>query len=515
MLTQGAAGQVTPSCLPDPFHVIAVLGERSEPQGKGADASPSALSQTVPVAGSCPYELSFRGIATDSDALAEVLWIGKDCGFLRTDQIPIQALEPSMVNVSKPTDALAAAIQQPSLKPHRARMMAPAGAEQAEVRFSTPISVQTGIDLVSLIATTEAVANADLSLQQEGQLVGWNLLSSSVSGVTLVAVEGGGIQFRNAGAETAELVQAIRVKGDQPFNLEFRGRAINQPSAKDNPRIELRWFKAVQSPAGSPVVLQIPPTGFDSALASGASPAGATEAELRLVAPAGTALEIKHVSLRFSSFTPVPVTFVAQAPGELTVSNWRVLFEQTEAAAPPIPQKGWCTSTPPGRQPGETSNDCCFCPCCRTERTMVEITSMETRSGRPALVGRCAYCRSELVRFGGPRDSGAQPFSPRPLTENRPIVQPTITPRRIPAGRNRLDVDVAATPPVTDISGIGDARARRLAEFGIDSIEKLAAATSEEVATALSGISARTATEFIESAKQLLMAAKPLKKDRP
>jgi hypothetical protein len=259
------------------------------------------------MAESCPYEFSFDGIATDTDALAEVLWMGKDCGLLRMDKISIQALEPS--KESTLTGAGAAANQQPLLKLHRTRLVAPAGAEQAEVRFSTPISVQTGIDLVSLIATSEAVANFDLRLQQEGQLVGWNLLSSSVSGVTLVAVEGGGIQLRNAGAETAELVQAIPVTGDQPFNLEFRGRAITQPSAKDNPRIELRWFKAVQSPAGLPAVLEIPPIGFDSALASGASPAGATEAELRLVAPAGTALEIKHVSLRFSSFTPVPVTF--------------------------------------------------------------------------------------------------------------------------------------------------------------------------------------------------------------
>ncbi len=507
------AGRVTPFCLPDPFHLVAVLGESADLNKQMIIPSPSALSQTVPVAESCPYELSFRGIATDSDALAEVMWIGKDCGLLRMDQIPIQALEPPMIKESTLTGAGAAAIQQPFLKPHGARMMAPAGAEQAEVRFSTPEGVQAAIDLASLIATTEAVANADLSLQQEGQLVGWNLLSFPVSSVTLVAVEGG-IQLRNAGAETAELVQAIPVKGEQPFNLELRGHGINQPLAKDNPRIELRWVKADQSPAGLPVVLEIPPTGFDSALVSGASPAEATEAELRLVAPGGTALEIKHVSLRFSTFTPVPVTFVAQAPGELTVSNWRVSLEQAEASAPRIPDTGLCTPTPPGRQPGETSKDCCFCPCCETERTMVEIASMHTRSGRPALVGHCANCGSDLVRFGGPRDIGAQPFSPRPLTANRPIVQPTIQPWRTTAGRNRLDVDVAATPSLTNISGIGDARARRLAEIGIDSIKKLAVAAPEEVATALTGISVSTAAELIQSAKQLLTAAKPLKKDR-
>jgi YVTN family beta-propeller protein len=413
------AGQVTPFCLPDPFHLVAVLGERSG--RKDANPSPSALSQTVPVAESCLYDLSFRGIATDSDALAEVLWIGKDCGLLRMDQIPIQALEPSFVNVSTLTHARAAAIQQPFLKPHRARLLAPAGAEQAEVRFSTPAGVQAAIDLVSLIATTEAVANADLSLRQEGQLAGWNLLSTTVSGVTVVAVEGG-IQLRNSGAETAALVQAIPVKGDQPFNLEFRGHAITQPSAKDNPRIELRWFKPDQSPAGSPVILEVPPTGFDSAHASGVSPTGASEAELHLAAPPGTILEVTRVSLRFSAATSVPVTFIAQAPGELTVSNWRVAFEQNGAEAPRIPEKGLCTPTPPGRQPGETRKDCCFCPCCESEQTMTETTPMETRDGRPALVGHCLRCGTELVRFGGQRISSAQPFSLQRASFRSPIV---------------------------------------------------------------------------------------------
>jgi YVTN family beta-propeller protein len=51
-------GQVTPFCLPDPFHLIAVLGELSDLRGKGATPSPSSLSQTVPWRNRAPMNLA-------------------------------------------------------------------------------------------------------------------------------------------------------------------------------------------------------------------------------------------------------------------------------------------------------------------------------------------------------------------------------------------------------------------------------------------------------------------------
>jgi YVTN family beta-propeller protein len=410
------AGWVTPFCLPDPFHLIAVLGIPSqtplETAGNRVTPMPSALSQTVPVAQACPYEFSFWGIATASDAVAEVIWIGKDCGLLRTDQVPIQAFKPGAVGVEPNalTRAASVAASRPQLVLHRVRLMAPVGTEQAEVRFHVPEGVAAAIDRVSLIATTEAVANADLSLRQRGRVAGWDWLAGTVSSVTTVTVKDG-VQLRNASAETAELVQAIPVEGDRPFDLEFRGRTITSPSAKDKPRLELRWFKSDHLPAGAPLILEILPAGFDLALARGVSPSGASDAELCLVVPPGTTLETKRVSLKFSTTTPVPVTFIAQAPGELTVSNWRVAFEQAEVSAPLIPDTGVCTPTPPGRQPGETPDDCCFCPCCQAERTLTEVTPVETRAGRPARVGRCAACGTELVLFGGARKASVQPLS--------------------------------------------------------------------------------------------------------
>lgn len=502
------SGWVTPLCLPDPFHLIVVLGVRPELRGQGMNASLSALSQGVPVVESCSYQFSFWGISTEADAVAEVLWLGAECGLLRTDQVPIEVVERQTKAATSLvlTQASIPVAQRPVLRLHRVRLMAPPGAKQAEVRFNVPEGVTAGIDRVSLIATNEAVANADFSLQQEGRLAGWNLLSSTVSSVTLVAVEDG-IQIRNAGAETAELVQTIPVKGDQPFTLEFRGRVITQPSAKDNPRIVVRWFKLDQSPVGAPLVLEVAPSGLNSAVASGVSLADTSVAEMRFTVPPGTWLEIKRVSLRFSAATSVPVTFIAQASGELTVSNWRVTLERVEAAAPQIPENGLCAPTLSSCQPGERPSDRCFCSCCETERTMTDTTLMVTQANRPALVGRCATCGVELVRFSGARVSGAPSFSFRLLPAQRPVVLASLTmTRAATAAGEQSKARAAVMTPLTAIPGIGEARARRLAEVGIDTIHKLVAARPEDVARALkrSGVSEKHAAGFIERAKQRL-----------
>lgn len=503
------AGQVALFCLPDHFHLIAVLGELSDLRGKGTNSSPSSLSQIVSVAESCPYEFSFYGIATDADALAEVLWIGKDCGLLQTDQVPIQAFVREAVGdkLNALTRAVSAAAPRPRLVLHRARLTAPVGAEQAEVRFNVPKGVAAGIDQVSLIATNETVVNADLSLQHDGRVADWTLSPGVAPGVSLIAVAEG-IQLRNAGAETVELVQALSIKGNAPLTLEFQGQAIMRSSAQANPRIELRWLKADKSAAGPATVLEILSTGLGSTLGSGTSPNDATHVEIHLVVHVDTTLEIKRISLRFSVPTLVPVTFVAQAPGELTVSNFRVAFEQAKVATPPIPAKGLCTSTPPGRRPGETPGDRCFCMCCETEQTMTENTSMETRSGRPALVGHCVGCGGYLVRFGGQRVPDAQPFSLRWSGVSRPIVLHPIAPRVVTTTEGRLKAEMPATMPLTAINGIGEVRARRLVMIGIDSIEKLATAVPEDVAKALEAVSLEKAAEFIEIAKQLLVSAK-------
>jgi predicted flap endonuclease-1-like 5' DNA nuclease len=130
-----------------------------------------------------------------------------------------------------------------------------------------------------------------------------------------------------------------------------------------------------------------------------------------------------------------------------------------------------------------------------------------TQANRPALVGRCATCGVELVRFSGARVSGAPSFSFRLLPAQRPVVLASLTmTRAATAAGEQSKARAAVMTPLTAIPGIGEARARRLAEVGIDTIHKLVAARPEDVARALkrSGVSEKHAAGFIERAKQRL-----------
>lgn len=494
------SGWVTPFCLPNPCHLIAVLGLTAKERDQ---KNSSALSQVMPVVNACVYEFSFWGIATEPDtAIAEVLWINKACGKLRTDKIAIQALDSQQQGRMVKSTALLRAANtdsNPQLILHRIHLTAPIDAEQAEVRFSVPSGVIAGIDRVSLMATNETVANADLSLQQDSRIADWTLVPSPSPSVLLIA-GADGIQLRNASAETVELIQTLAIKGNTPFVLEFQGTAITRSTANVNPRIELRWLNADKSTAGSATVLEIPPTNVGSTMANGTSPIDATHAEIHVVVSGGITLAIKRISLRFSTPTLVPVTFIAQSFGELTVSDFKVALEQAKVTPPPIPTNGLCSSTL-SRLSGESSGTSCFCLCCETEQIMTETTTMETQAGRPALVGRCVNCGGNLVRFGGQRVPNAQAFSLLEQGVSKPLVIQSIA----MTTRQQLENEVStpATILLTAINGINEANVQQLMMIGIDSIEKLATATVEDVTKVLDGVSVEKANEFIERAKQL------------
>jgi YVTN family beta-propeller protein len=493
------SGEVTPFCFPDPFHVVSVLGSL-----RAAKPAPTTLSQVVPVAQLCPYEFSFWGIAVapdtnESPALAEVFWLSRECGLIRTDPVPIEVLE---LDAKRRASGLAtlfglsATQGKPPLKFHRVLRAAPAGANQAEVRFSAPKGGLAIVDRGSLIATSEVLANADFSLLREGRLADWALSPELASNFQVLAGDGGGIKLINSGAATAELVQTVAAKSEEDFRLEFQGTA-GAGSLPISQRLEVRWLKADGSTAGSPTIVEILPTDFGSSAASGTVPKDSTLAEIHLVAPAGTILNVKRVSLRYSTSTPVPITFIAQAPGELRVSEVRIGFEEVEPSLPPISDQGLCTPTPPGCEPGKKSetNSTCYCHQCDDEKGVVAAKAVMTPAGRPAIMAVCASCGSEILRIGGPPG-----LDPQALALGRSAITGPIVIRSKGLEERK---SLAKTPKLTDIRGIGEARAKQLADIGIDSVEKLAAATPTRVAE-IRFITATMAFQLVEQAKSLM-----------
>jgi YVTN family beta-propeller protein len=510
------SGSVTHLCLPQPRHLSAILGSVRQ----GPDLKATAISQVAPVAESCSYEFSFWGIASEPDAVAEIFWLGHDCGLLRTDRIPVEAVKrtdtaTSQAVITDTTSVFLASVAEgrPALTLHRVRLTSPSGADQAEVRFSVPEGIVAVVTSVSLAGTTEAVSNADFSSVQDGELVGWTISPAKSPGVALLATDHG-IRIRNADAETSELVQTISVSGNQAFILAIEAQMVAQQSKETFPHLELRWFTADGTQAGEPLTLDFSAAGFNSSVAQGTSPEKAAQAEIHVVTPSNTTLDVKSISLRFSTATEVPLTFISQAPGELTVSDLRVAFEEVKPKAPKVPERGLCQPTQPGRQPGTGGSSAGFCLSCESEEELTDMKSVKTAAGRPAQLARCATCGTESVRLGGPHAVDAKPLSLSKTSFPKAVFQPQAITQEEKAEKTeivtkKIEEEATATPPpvLTDINGIGEARAKQLSAIGIDSVAALAAAKPEDVMK-VKGIMLKMATHLIERATELIASTK-------
>jgi DNA-binding beta-propeller fold protein YncE len=495
---QLTSGETHPICFAPPFHLVAELGSPS---------LPTSLSQVVPVVESAVYEFSFWANAVEPEtdeppAVAEVLWLSSACGLLIADSVPIElAASPAGASFTTEPSAPKAPLifhrkTTREVSGENQPLTSPAGATQAEVRFSVGKGAAARIDLVSLAVTSDVTANGDFKSQKDGQLADWSLVPEKVPGFNVVASENG-IQLRNAGAITAELVQAAAAESGGTFTLGFQGHATAGP-LKETARIELVWLKADGSAAGEKTVMNILPTALDLTVASGVVPAETAKVEIHLFTPAKTTLEVQRVSLRYPKTTTVPVKFIAEAPGDLTVSDVRIAFEEVPPQAPAIPIGGMlCQSTPPGREPGK-GGDSCFCYQCEAETNMIEMKSVLTPEGRPATSARCPVCKTELLNIGGSPGANAQALPLRQTMPSGPVVVRTAFTKS--TGSSFV---APQSMQLTDILGIGEPRARQLVDIGIDSVEKLATSTPEAVVK-IRFITLAMASKIIAQAKSHL-----------
>ncbi len=520
-----SAGSVMRFSLPvnqsngQPKAQLAALGPRPNNQSpKLFDSVESALSQVTPVIASCAYDFSFQAIATDTDAVAEIFWRGSSCQAVEADpaRIPIKVFPQINTNQIEPGALLSipssifsptsAAFVINSLQLHRARVTAPAGAEQAEIRFSVPEGVIAFIDNVSLMSTAETIANGDFRQIDKNQITNWMVLSGSSNGISLVRP----IKFDNSGNPAPfEIAQSIAVKPDQFFTLSVVKRET-QPSAQGAlPGVELRWLNDGGVEIGAPVALELDQASFGALLASGVSPPDATQAEIHIIVPPGASQEIENLSLSFPTRTLIPVTFVAQAPGELSVADWQIAYEEAPVTRPPIPPRGLCAPTPPGQIPGETGAGQGFCKCCDSQRPMADAVPMRTANNAPALVGRCANCSDDMISFSGifspgaPRLLARATIPPQPLIIAAEPAKPAPAPADVSVPQPSPQPERIESPPITAVKGIGEKMAGRLASIGIGSLEDLAEATPERI-TEVKGISEDQAARFIAEARELL-----------
>jgi hypothetical protein len=442
------AGRVRRFTVPGALGRFLVLGALPDEEEEGLGLpGPSAISQVVPVA-PCTYELSFQGMATVDDAVVEVFWRGEGCGLLRKDTVPLAAIDPEEFSVEQPRPVF-----------HRARLEAPAGATQAEVSIVAPAGA-VFVNDVSLRATDAAVQAGEL--RGSGLPVSWRQVPETATGFAVVA-EGAGSRLSNRGLGEVALVREVpTAEAGTSFTLELQGRTVaasSTVSAMQGSRIELHWLTEEGAEAAPAAVFEVRPDSFDALAATGVVPAGTARAELRLAVPAGTELDVRRLDLRFPEPAPVPVTFIAQAPGELAVLDWELLYDQVPVPRPRLPESGLCAPTPPPLPAGlEGPDHGCGCD--------------DEEEGAPVVV--------------------------QPVAAPAPVLA---LQRLRPARQLRVSAE-----PVTALRGIGRGRSRQLREAGMDSIETLAASSPATLRQVLPGISEKAAVGVILAARERLRA---------
>jgi hypothetical protein len=508
------SGSVARQCYRDPFQQAAILG--ISPATRVPDPRRSSFSQVVPVMDSCTYDFSFWGKATAPGASAELLWLGEVCGLLRVDQMPIEEVEGESESAEQIPIEIAL---------HRRRLIAPEGATQAEIRFITPAGIVAAIDNVSLLGTRELILNNDLQENQEGQLAGWSQSPLSGAGVIVTYAEEV-VELQNLSTVPVTLIQTVTVPAGEPFSLSFHGRVTNESDATIIVQLELSWLARDSATVGSKTTLEIPADGPDRLAVNGTIPANASEAEIRLVIPGSASLIVQEISFQPLELIQVPLTFIAQAPGELKVSDIRVAFDEVDPTLPPIPESGLCTPTAPGRQPGE-GGDCCYCPHCGGDDPLLNPQPATTEAGRPAISGDCPKCGARLVQPGG--QESATRVATHPVAARRPASRVLRTPAaRASVSRetgmegeaaailpltlfdwgilDRTPVSVPLLPPLTAINGIGPKRETHLATIGITDMSMFAGADPDEIANLLQGVTVTTAEAMIAEAQELMAA---------
>lgn len=314
------------------------------------DAGPTLLSQTVVVTGDCAYVLQFRFFALSEDrsqpdpARWQVAWFDANQQFLRQDEGILPTAPQSDLNDSF-FDFFFSAGQANApipcididLSPISIRFNAPTAAVQAELRFVQPLRGALLLDDVSFASTSEQLGNPNLILADD-----LTAATATPSDYQWVAESGWvdplaqGVVLNGTGPEDAILTQTVPISGGADSTGRYRllinafPLAARIPKAEQQPiaqraRVELHWFKDQQSLAH--VIIPLDGQDFPDYAWQGALAPGATHAELRLIQPRNQGkLQVNSISFAPIAKTNVPLIFLAETPGQLTISDLRVAY---------------------------------------------------------------------------------------------------------------------------------------------------------------------------------------------
>lgn len=219
-----------------------------------------------------------------------------------------------------------------------ALVVAPPTTTAAEIRFIQSDPGTLRLDDVALMPTTATVSNPDfrhwLKIDDSWQPADWQL----VSGQADPAYAKDGTQFVGiclSGNSTADTVitQRVAVRGDGDYELRAYALATRLVEVEDElpaaqrARLELTW-RADTTAIAAPIVLPLDERTFGAFTWGGKAPPRADQAVIRLIQPQGSGtLFVGQVSLDQGDQLAIPLTFLSEAPGELTLADLQVTYD--------------------------------------------------------------------------------------------------------------------------------------------------------------------------------------------
>ncbi|HEY9640728.1 MAG TPA: hypothetical protein V6C57_09600 [Coleofasciculaceae cyanobacterium] len=318
------------------------------------------LTQTIAVKAACTYLLQFQFLALAQSSQSEpprwqVNWRDANQQLLKQDEGSLPAFSPRsgfssslMSGGGSAISATAVVTRSPTIVPVSVRLPAPPNAIQAEIRFEQPLGGILVLDDVSFAPTLESLSNANFSFiqqirhsnsfQSEPLPVYWSLQSGWLDfpnpqdqqeTATGIVLDG------SKSPEDVVLVQTLPIQAGSTDQYRLQvdafvvGGAIanieTRPSDQ-RARVELHWLQQGRSTVA--IILPLDGQNFPEQGWSGAMPAGTTDAEIRLIQPKNNGrLQVNSVSLTRLETTAVPLIFLGESPGQLTISSLRVTYE--------------------------------------------------------------------------------------------------------------------------------------------------------------------------------------------
>jgi hypothetical protein len=357
---------------------------------KSAGNQPTNLKQTVPVRGGCTYQLSFVFFSLsvtlfdsllgqeqaervfqsetaiiivpeepEKPALAswEVRWLDGSGQLISREGSDLSDRSPLFQDKTDQKNNL------PKLEGFEAKLVAPPDAIQAQIRFIQPPSGVLVLEGVSCKPTLQTLSNANFQFWKNQPLSQQNLeqvnrepvqiplVWTVVKGIVdrLDTPESTGVLLKGEGPEDAILAQKVAIAGGKQYELQIcaypqnSGNSLTQQPQKGT-RLELHWLG--NSSLVTPTILPLDGISFPKRAWTGTAPDEATEAEIRLIQPKGEGnLVVESVYFSQVDSVSVPLIFLAETPGELTVSDLRVAYDLPELpASSRLPRKSNSTN---------------------------------------------------------------------------------------------------------------------------------------------------------------------------